>query len=183
MDGIRYAVEVLADNGCQDALDWELARRREFDDAGDAAEEYNGCRSSGRHEAVKMALVERADDAGEWIPEDIAAACLITPKEKTNWALARAALADGPLSRRDLASIATAAGATEGSVYSLTRDWHVKGRIVKVSRGVYRLPDGADPWWYGLDDEHVTAADLEERARAILSDAAGADDGPEGEGF
>lgn len=176
MDGVRYAVEVLADNGCQDTLDWELARRREFYEAGDAAEEYNGYRASGRHETVKMALVERADGAGEWIPEDIAAACLITPRKKTKWALARAALADGPLSRRDLASIAMAAGATEDSAYHMTSVWHVKGRIVKVERGVYGLPEGADPWWYGLDDESVSAAQLEEHARAILSGAARAKD-------
>lgn len=177
MDGIRIAVEALRDNGRQDALDWDLVWREEHDSAEAAATAYNDYRAGGRHEYVKMAVVESADGDGEWIPEDIAAACLITPRKKANWALARAALADGPLSRRDLASIAMAAGATEGSAYHMTSVWHVKGRIVKVSRGMYRLPDGADPWWYGLDDEHVSAAELEERARAIISDGASAEDG------
>ena len=162
MGDVRIAVEALRDNGRQDALDWDLIWREDCSSAEAAAAAYNGYRAGGGREVVKMAVVERAGGDGEWLPEDIAAACLMTPRKKTRWALARAALADGPLSRRDLASISVAAGARDSSAYRMVCDWHLAGRIVNIGRGVYGLPEGADPWWYGLRDESIGADLLRE---------------------
>lgn len=58
--------------------------------------------------------------------------------------------------------IAVVVGATDGSAYRMVCDWHLAGRIVNVERGVSSLPEGADPWWYGLRDERICADMLKE---------------------
>lgn len=170
MDGVRYAVEVLGDNGCQDALDWDLLIRREFDDAAAAVEEYNKTAEIRSTELIKMLVVDIECD-GEWLPVDIAAACLLTPPRFRPRALIRAALSDGPVGLHDLIQIAEKEGVGRSPVVNFVYN-NALGRIVRVERGVYGLPEGADPWWYDLNDEYISGEGLEEHARATLSSAA-----------
>ena len=99
------------------------------------------------------------------------AACLLTPPRFRPRALIRAALSDGPVGLHDLIQIAEKEGVGRSPVVNFVYN-NALGRIVRVERGVYGLPEGADPWWYDLNDEYISGEGLEEHARATLSSAA-----------